>query len=780
MSSAPTSPSPDFAQASAWLAAAPEGVRATIGRHLTHHQIEPDAKGALSTLAQLSMIEKALAEHHTVLLPSFRKAAGLHAPALPAPHLGFMERKLVGEEDAFLRAHTGSYITGLDATLGQVSIALPAYLSSREAATDFARHLFSSQGVNASESPVNGHYRITLAVYDVKRDVDRIRKPVGFRALPTRTADERMLMEEEFRVLTGADAPPREKEMEALVQDVGMKKALEELTKDYRLIFTDNFKDGVYVFPIKTEQALIAQGARALLETGAIGEAEAAVVPHGKGRALHITPHALSLLEDALYHGIQGKTVSVPAVDAPSAIKARQEYFHGLEINEAKRDLAKAQIVRMNAAERSAVENALQHSGDAPAINAVSKAIEQSVAAQEHAVKGAPRYDQETLRRAIAFAQAVYKEDRLWTHLDNAQLASHHNSIREDHRDALSQLDALLAAQPYSQAGLTALITMPRFADAIRDSGHFLSIVARQRTAKDGKQEGPAYDSGAADYARAFQLSGAAMQPQSSAAKSASYHMRAMISDVGWGEAIGRNLFMGLRPIYSSVELAVKKPVLCGATILGIAAYSSVVPERYSIPVMLNNLMHRVIEGLGVKHGDKDTKQFKVMIDNTIEDVKRMGTGDSFLKGMKVGRKLGIGQAAAIGASAFVAFNLVEDVIVHLPLALVSVGVGAAGGATGRKVLTPVLDDVGDLVGRFAPEPVRAAWRQDMKSAQAAYDQPWLSRIRQNMRGFAYDIDDMGIIVTGRHAVSSATQGLSHLLGGMFGQAHAPQAGAAR
>lgn len=774
MANTTTSPQADFAAATAWLAAAPDTVRATVERHLQHHKISPASGAALSTPAQLAMIEKALGEHHAVLLPSFRQAYVARTASLPAATLGYVARKLIGEDDTFLRTHTGCAITSLDATLGYATIVLPASLADKAAATAYARSLFASRSVVASDAPIDGHYHITLPVYDVKRDVDRIRKPVGFRAMPTRSADERMVMEEEFRVLMGKDAPPHEREMEALVQDVGMKKALEELTRDYRLMFADNLREGVYRFPIHTKDALIARSVQAMMADGRLTASDAAITGHGSDMHLHITPHGLVALEQVMFEGIKGTTPSILSADAQ---QARRHYFDGLATDEARRDIMKRQLASFSASERATVADAIKArelpvDGALPqqraALTHIGNAIEHTASAREaHAVNDAPRYEQDAMRRAIAFAAAVLKEDRLWTHLDNSQLASHHNTIREDHREALSQLDTLLSTQHFSQAGLAQLVAMPRFADAIRDSGHFLSIVAQH----DSKQsKAPLAD--AAAYARAFHLSDAAMVPQSNEAKSASYHLRSMIGDVGFGEVVGRNIFMGLRPIFTSVELAVKKPVLCGATILGIAAYSSVVPKQYSIPRLLNNLMHQIIEGLGIPHGEdsKGAQKLVQLAENAVEDIKKSGGGDSFKKGFTIGRKFGVGQTAAVGAGAFVAFNLVEDVIVHLPLALVSVGVGAAGGATGRKVLSPVFNDLGDIAGRFSPEPVREMWRQDVKSLKQFGEQPWLSRISHGTKSLAHDVDEFGIIVTGRHAVNSAVDGLSSLLGSVMGQ----------
>ena len=786
-SSTPTSPGYDTA--SAWLASAPEPVRATILRHLTHHKLAPE-NGQLASPQQLAMIEKALGEHHAVLLPSFRRSTGIQPAVLPASHMGYLERKLLGEEDAFLRTHTDSYITTTDATLGHATIALPQQLGSREDATQFARSVFSSRVVNASPAPVDGRYTITIPVYDLKRDVDRIRKPVGFRALPTHRADERMVMEEEFRVMMGQDAPPREREMEALVQDVGMKKALEELTKDYRLMFGDNLKNGVYIFPVKSREALIARGVHTLLESGALSPNDVAFVGTTATQELHITPNALTMVEHALLRGIHGKTQQIPAATSQEATHARRAYFDTLSMDDTRRGLIKQQLSTMSADERAQAgtliasnDNAAMH--DRAALLTVGKAIESITQKREaNAAKGTPRYDQESLRRGIAYAQAVLKEDRLWKHLDNAQLASHHNTVREDHSEALAQLDGLLASQPYSQAGLAALIATPRFAEAIRDSGHFLSIVSKHsEKLAQGQKAHKSYDTGAADYAKAFQLSDAAMVPHSSEAKSASYHLRAMVGDVSTGEVLGRNLFMGLRPIISSVELAVKKPVLCGATVLGIAAYSAVVPKQYSIPANIMKLVDKMMASFGIAHSHdvKGAQKMKKVVDDALENVLQTATTSDAKKWFGIGRKFGVGQTAATAAVMFIGFNLVEDVIVHLPLALVSVGVGAAGGATGRKVLSPVINDFGDLAGRIAPEAVRDTWRADKKSFASFTEQPWMARIGHTMRTFGHDVDELGILVTGRHAVSSAVDGVSHLIGTVLGHAKTvPTVSAAR
>lgn len=790
MDATPASPSPDFAKASAWLAGAPESVRKTVARHLDVHTLTP-VNGQLTDPQQVELIEKALGEHHAALLPDFRHAYGTKAAPLPPVQLGYMARKLVGEEDHMLREHAGIAVIGLDNTLGYATLAMPAYLATQKTATNYARQIFDSHTVTATPSAIDGHFRITLPVYDLKRDVDRLKKPVGFRAMPTHPAHERRLMEEEFRVLMGKEAPPRERDIEALVQDLGMHKALQELTQDYHIMFTQNLHDGMYVFPIKTSDALIARSAEALLAIGALSENDTIFTGTGTTRSLHITPYGLGILQEAMFHGINTATGSIPAITSHDAHQARQGYFRALATDEAERDLITHESRQMTQAERAQV-SALLSGTDAPAVSTathmpedraalktVTGAVEKIARRREVSIApGAPQYDQHALRRALTYAQAVLKEDRLWTHLDNAQLASHHNTIREDHSAALSQLDDILAGQPLSQTAMATLIAMPRFADAIRDSGHFLSIVAQHSekvSAKDGKEH---YNSGAADYARAFQLNETAMLPQSDEARSASYHLRAMTGDVRVGEVVTRNLFMGLRPIFSSVELAVKKPVLCGATILGIAAYSSVVPKQYSIPRMLNTMMHQIIESLGIPHGEmsKGNHALKKLELKAIEDVKNSTNNQSFLRGLSLGRKLGVGQTAAIGASLFVVFNLVEDVIVHLPLALVSVGVGAAGGATGRKVLSPVFNDLGDLAGRFAPEPVREAWRTDMKQIKSAAQEPWLQRVKQGVKTFGHDVDELGLIVTSRHVLGSAVDGLTGLLGSVVGK---PQAVAA-
>lgn len=789
MSDKATSPAFDFAAASRWFAAASAEVRATVNRHLQHHKLMPKEGDALSSPSQIAMIEKALGEHHAVLLPAFRRACGATGlAAAPAAQHGYLARKLLGEDEAFLRTHTGVVVQSLDASLGYATLALPATLTTHEAALAYARSLFASRTAAVSPAATHGHFTLTLPVYDLKRDIDRIRKPVGFRALPTRSADERLAMEEEFRVLMGQDAPPKQKEMEALVQDVGMKKALEELTKDYRLMFHQNLHQGVYAFPVANASSLLVRGAEALLAAGTLSANDVAI-SHGQ---LHITPHALNLLEEALFHGVQGKGyVQVPALLSDSAVKTRQEYFAKRDSAEALRDVVKQQLNRLTDSERTEVEAILAREKTMPqgsALVAVSQAVEHSLAARDATrAVGSPTLNQAAMRRAVAHAHAVLSEDKLWQHLTDSQLASGHNTIREDHREALGILDGLLAEQTFSQTGLQALIAMPRFADAIRDSGHFLHVVATPpKGSNTASKSAQVYSDAAKHYARAFNLPEASLIPTSSEAKSASYHLRAMSGHIGWGEFIASNIFMGLKPIFSSVELAVKKPVLCGATIVGIAAYSGMVPKKYSIPQMLNNMMHKIIEGLGIPHGhdSEGAKKMMKLAEAAVDDIKQSGAaGDSFWKGFRTGRKFGVGQTAAVGASAFVLFNLVEDVIVHLPLALVSVGVGAAGGATGRKVLSPVFNDLGDIAGKLAPEPVREAWRADMKVLKATADQPWLQRISQDAKTLAHDVDEFGIIITARHAVSSATSGVQSLLGRVLGAPQpvaAPQKMAAR
>ena len=691
----------------------------------------------------------------------------------PASRLGTFERQLVGEEDQFLRAHTRLNVLTLRGGYGTVVLEAPGF-TTRDEVAEYASRLFGREGYKVTEQPIGGAYRVIMPVYGFKQAIDAVRKPVGYRALPEQSKDVRAAIENEFRFMMGLDARPPERDMEAMIQDLGLAKALAELGRDYRLMFSDTLKDGVYALPVKEPASVIARGAEALIGSGTFSPADAFFTGEGAGRQLHITPAALLLLEEALLKGIRGKDTTVPSVLSPEAAHTRDAYFGGLRLDEVRRDLAEAQLARMDASQRNSVKALLNgkdaatllgtRGGDIRAerlgVEVMSRAIE-SVAMKHEAAPAEP-YDTQALRRAIASGRAMLAEPRFWKSLENAQLASHHNAIRLDHDEALADLDALLAAQPVSQAGIHTLLTLPRFAAAIRDTGHFLSIV------QDAKTQG--YDNGADRYQQAFHLTRAALEPQSAEAKSASYYIRSEIGKTGFGETVGRNFLLGLRPIISSVDLMVKKPMLVGAAILGIAGYSAAVPSRYKPATLIHDFMDYVMTSMGISHSH-DSKAAKAMdaLKDKVGVDKAKAVADGKGSHFKNGYRAGVATTAGTAAAAFVAFNVVEDIVVHLPLAIGGVGVGAVGGLTGRKVFSPVLNDIGDIAGRFSPEPVRQAFRADKALVSQAMEGSWVGRAGRNIRQFTHDLDEFGIVATGHHLVSGTKQNVATLFHRVMG-----------
>jgi hypothetical protein len=772
-------------------------VRETILKHWAHHKVDGGQTAetlTVSTPEQVALVDKAIGEHYPVLRSSLR-AIREEAGILPQPVISGYAKRILGDEDSFLRERVGMRI--LSARFGGSAVVLeaPKDLTTREEVGKFAESLFPV-GFKVTRQPVQGAYRVILSSYDLQYALDVMKKPVGYRALLGKSMIEREAMEEEFRAMMGQDEKPKEREMEALVQEKGMAEALRELTADYRVMFEQNIKNGVYVFPVVKENMTLPKIAKALIASGKLPAEEAQLTKDAIGMEyLHLTPRALESLRHEAYVGVKAAdgSVAVSPITSHEADRLREAHFTEARLAELRRDLAKAQLKSMSEAERAEVQQLLngkdivslllntdgvpvdtgKSAQPSMVLEVASRAIESVTAKRE--AQPATLFDVTAMRGAIARAQLLLAEDKFWRSLSNAQLVSQHNGIREESRAALSDLDTLLKSQQFSQAGLTWLANQSPYAPMLRDMGHLLAVV------QDENIKG--YNNGAQEFQNAFHLPRAALKPTTSEARSASYNLRRDVGKVGWGGWLGNNLFMGIRPILSSVQLAIDKPVLVGGAVLGIAGYSAAVPKEYSIPRMLNKMMHDIMEKMGVGHShDSKAGEFlKKQAKDTFAQIKAVADENpTFGRGFAMGQKFGRGQAAGVAAGLFVAFNLVEDVIVHLPLALVSVGVGAAGGVTGRKVLAPVFSDVGDFAGYVTPEPVRKAWRADVKLASEAWNGSWLGRFGNGVSTVVSDASDFGVIATAQNAVSKVGGNLGYAFQRVVGSAPPPQQHAGR
>lgn len=616
----------------------------------------------------------------------------------PAHTLGPLDQALLRTEEKFLRKRFNVQIMGLLPNSTDTVLKLPASIKDKDQAHQFMMSFLPTIHHRHAQHP--SEQRVITSLYDVKDMVLRLLNPVGKRVLPDFSEAERDAMDEEYRVLIGKKERPRVSEEE--LSHKSFKEAMKALKEDSTVHFPEYYEAGWMTLKVNDRTGAIFQVAEAMLASGQWSERDIRTEETDGVTTLKLTPKAMFAMQEHVIKGMDREgQPAIPSILSQERIESRAAHFRQHRLEKA-RESMKAKLV------------------------------------SESSTNIAPYpYQPEKMLTALDYGFKLLDEPSYWQSLDHAQLASGRNTIRDDLKKDLLDVVALLKEGNLAPGQLHWLVNESPYKEAIRTTGHLLTIVQDTPTPK-GK-DSAAHDSGATAWQDAFGLTKVAMVPKDPNGYEASYHLRSQTGQVGVGEVVKNNAFMGLRPIWHSVELAVTKPAMVGVAVGGIAAYSAMVPRRYSIPVMLNKLVEGTLEKLGVhhSHGPKDVFGFD----------KALKTGKDLKWWQKSGFVAGVTSASAV----WIVFSVVEDVIVHLPLALVSVGVGAAGGATGRKVVAPVVQDLGDLAGRYAPQPVRDAYSADMYIAKKWYKASPLEKMEHGVKNFVRDAEELGVIATADH-----------------------------
>lgn len=612
--------------------------------------------------------------------------------------LGPLDQALLREEEKFLRKRFGVQIIGIMPNSTDVILKLPSSIQDKDQAHHFMMSFLPTIHHRHAQHP--SEQRVITSLYDVKDTTARLINPLGARVLGAFSESERDALDEEYRVLLGKKERPRVTDEE--LSHKSFTEAMKVLKADSMIHFPEYYQEGWLTLPINDKESALFQIAGSMRSKGLLTDTDIRIEESGEKAVLKMTPKAMFMIQEAAIKGMEREgEPAIPAILSQERIEKRADHFRQHRLEKA-RESMKAKLV------------------------------------SEPANSTAPYpYQAETMLSALDYGFKLLDEPTYWQSLDHAQLASGRNTIRDDLKRDLQDVAVLLKEGGLAPGQLHWLVNESPYKDAIRTTGHLLMII--QDKPANNRKDAAVHDSGSTAWQDAFGLTKVAMVPKDPNGYEASYHLRSQTGQVGVGEIVKNNAFMGLRPIWHSVELAVTKPAMVGVAVGGIAAYSAMVPRRYSIPVMLNRLVESSLEKLGIhhSHGAKDVFGFD----------KALKTGKDLKWWQKSGFVAGVTSASAV----WIVFSVVEDVIVHLPLALVSVGVGAAGGATGRKVVAPVVQDLGDLAGRYAPQPVRDAYSADMYIAKKWYKASPLEKMEHGVKNFVRDAEELGVIATADH-----------------------------
>lgn len=626
-------------------------------------------------------------------------------PVKNPPKLSVVDAHLLRGDADFLARHFNIEIIGTENELRDVRIRLPETLKTPEAVDAYLQAALPgvSYKTETPERP-GAPAEVAVGTYVFKDAVARIRKPLSHRTLNGIEKKDRVALEEEYQRMLGL---PMIGELERIDHHKSMEETMKELRKQRRVEFMERWHDGKMHLPVKDEKgALFAIAARAM-DRKLIADADLALMLlpgeelNAPQKELILTPRGIAALNRLALSGIkgQGGEPDLQGVGAELVTAERERCKQGLRLAEERARMKLALATETTAA---------------PAVN----------------------YDRAAMLRGVDTGLRFVNEPGYWQALEASQMASGANTIRDDLREELTDLKVLLSDPALTQKEAQWVVNNSVYAATIRDTGYLLAQAAEEKKPGFVRQALNAYMS-------AFSLTEQALQPADGNVKDAAYFLRSQLGKVSMAEKIASNAYMGIKPIWHSVQLAVEKPAVVGVAGGALLAYSAAVPPKYRIYNMLNGAVHSALENLGLHshdHGDPGVLKLGERI---------RGQDKAFMRknpGFKTGYRMGFGSALMSLGAGFVVFNLVEDVIVHLPLALVSVAVGAAGGATGRKVVTPILEDLGDIAGRLAPDDVRKAWVSDWKQVEKIYANSSMKSTRAGFAQFGRDVEELGLI----------------------------------
>ena len=613
--------------------------------------------------------------------------------------LSIVDGHMLRQDAQFMEKVYGIRVKELKDGMSDVHMEVPVFLTDKALVKRYMDAIFP--GIEYKHSSPTQQRDVTISLYDFKDASRRMRKPLTERALPGVEEGDRKILEEEFKRMIGQEIRPENKELEKAT----LSEAIRELRIRKHVPFQEFWRDGVLHLPVKDAESTLFKIADYGRTHGQLAPDDIAITKTDKDGAkfdIALTPRGLHKLNTLALEGVkakEGNGMELASVLDASSVALRNAFKEEKRIEKA--------------------------------VAVMHEALPAYVAKSPVAGK---TYDKQQMQDALSSAFAMLDENRYWQVLEKSQMASHGNPIRVELREALGDLNTILKTRDVSQDEMRWLVNESPYAVPLRTTGHLMSVVQ-----DDPKKKG--LDNGTHKFQEAFGLTRLSMTPDDAEAKDASYFLRAEQGQVSFAERVKNNAFNGLKPIKHSVDLAFEKPLLVGGAVAAVAAYSQAVPKKYSIPALINKVMHDTMEGLGLHSHERGSDVFKLT-----NKVKMVEANQPFAT--KAAFKSGWAACAGSFGIGFIMFNLVEDVIVHMPLALVSVAVGAAGGATGRKVVKPIIDDLGDLAGRYAPEPVRQAVMDDYKAAKRIFDNSPFASAKDGFVAFARDVDELGVVAS--------------------------------
>jgi len=227
-------------------------------------------------------------------------------------------------------------------------------------------------------------------------------------------------------------------------------------------------------------------------------------------------------------------------------------------------------------------------------------------------------------------------------------------------------------------------------------------------------------------YKDAFGLTKMTLDVRDSVTKIAAYHIRNQQGQVGIGEKTLKAGLILTKPVVGMARLAVEKPVITGATVLGMVVAVAALPES---PVeMIDGVVDQALEVIGLEHNHGGGEHIH-------EEARTLVEQSEFAAGFT---------AATV---AFLAYNVVENVVIHVPLVIASVAVGATASFAGVKIAKPVVDEVMDIAARITPDPIKKRIGNIVGAISDSVTNPGsvIGRVTVPAKEFASDVKDLGM-----------------------------------
>jgi hypothetical protein len=723
-----------------------------------------------------------MADEHTISIAATEAAAAapivqhvdepLVKPSSASDRLPLGVALSMREEAKFLTEKMNIEPLETSAAGEDVTIALPPKIKGSDAVKQYMAEYLPDIAYFSKGTTPEGREKVKVNTFLLRSATRTTQWPVGRRAQPDLNDDQRMEMENDFRLLLGVPLRSKLAESEDLLHK-DLSDALAALKLQKQINFGQYMKHGVYHLPISEKTSAAEKIVAVALEHGLLkpDQAEFSVADNGL-RQIELTPLGLRNVVNWVANGLKNEKgeVLVPAADAPEHIAARDHFLRSLRKSvaltgmnsyieaELTPDALKAARAQSGLPE-AAFADIGQFSREQTA--KYNTALQAALGEQKKDMLPAVNYDRDAMREALRGAQRLVEESRYWKALDSAQAVSGHNNIREVLRHDVADLYTILADDAMTQDGLNWLVNHSIYGESLRTIGHLMQVADRTPKNEKGKELSANGKLGAESFVQAFHFTNVALEPRGDNAKQASYYLRHHLGDTSISEEIWRNVGVGIKPIIHSLEPAKDKPLLAGGAVLGLALWSAYAPPKLSPYALLSDWGHDLMHRFENQSAHPISGREHKIITSLRGTVKRLQDeldtmskvkGGGFDRGLKAGYWSGLGTAGGL----FAAFQIVEDVIVHVPLALVSVTVGFIG-AGGYNVLKSMFADLGDIAYKFFPGATHAA-ESDAKTVAKMWNSAApLKQFGEGLNAFYHDVDDMGVVSTLRHKVHQAT-----------------------